>query len=169
MAWWIRVITLLLCLVALNQPIRASEHEAFEDQVLISADQVIYDESLGVVTASGNVEIAQDGRVLLADTVTYNLRAKVVSASGNITLLDPSGDVLFADYVELTDDLREGFIRDIRVLMEDRTRLAAASGQRRGGNRTEFSKAIFSPRDWRHLNRAGYTRLGERIADSLEP
>jgi LPS-assembly protein len=145
MAWWTRLTLFLLCLAALAQPIRASEHEAFEDQVLISADQVIYDETLGVVTASGNVEIAQGGRVLLADTVSYNFRAKVVSASGNITLLDPTGDVLFADYVELTDDLREGFIRDIRVLMEDRTRLAAASGQRSGGNRTEFSKAVFSP------------------------
>jgi LPS-assembly protein len=145
MVWGSRVAFALLCLLALAQPILASEHEGFEEQVLISADQMIYDESLGVMTASGNVEIAQGGRVLLADAVTYNLRAKVVSASGNITLLEPSGDVLFADYVELTDDLREGFIRDIRVLMEDRTRLAAASGQRSGGNRTEFSKAVFSP------------------------
>ena len=145
MVWGARVAFALLCLLALAQPIQASEHEGLEEQVLISADQVIYDESLGVMTASGNVEIAQGGRVLLADAVTYNLRAKVVSASGNITLLEPSGDVLFADYVELTDDLREGFIRDIRVLMEDRTRLAAASGQRSGGNRTEFNKAIFSP------------------------
>src|SRR3546814_9333044 len=41
--------------------------------------------------------------------------------------------------------LKEGFIRDIRVLLADNTRIAAASGTRTGGNRTEFSKGVFSP------------------------
>lgn len=112
---------------------------------LISADQVTYDENLGVVTASGNVEISQGDRVLLADSVSYNLRTDVVSASGNVSLLEPTGEVIFADFVELTDDLREGFVRDIRILLTDRSRLAAASGLRTGGNRTVFRKAVFSP------------------------
>jgi len=112
---------------------------------LISADQVSYDESLEVVTASGNVEISQGGRVLLADSISYNLRNDVVIASGNITLLEPTGEVIFAQYVELTDDLREGFVRDIRVMMTDRSRMAAASATRSGGNRSTLRKAVFSP------------------------
>ncbi|HEY5598928.1 MAG TPA: LPS assembly protein LptD [Kiloniellales bacterium] len=114
---------------------------------LISADSVTYDENLGVVTATGNVEIAQDGRVLLADGVSYNLRTDVVSASGNISLLEPTGEVIFADFVELTDNLREGFVRDIRVLLTDRSRLAAASGLRTGGRKTVFRKGVYSPCD----------------------
>ena len=114
---------------------------------LISADEVTYDENLAVVSASGNVEVSQNGRVLLADTVTYNQRTEVVTASGNVTLMEPTGDILFADFVELTDNLREGFIRDIRVLMSDRSRLAALSGVRSGGRKTVFRKAVFSPCD----------------------
>ena len=113
--------------------------------VLLSADQVTYDENLEIVTASGNVEIAQEERVLLADSISYNLRSEVVTASGNITLLEPTGEVLFAQYVELTDDLKEGVIKDFRVLLTDRSRLAAASGVRVGGNKSALRKAVYSP------------------------
>jgi len=112
---------------------------------LITADEIVNDEELGIVTARGNVEISQGERVLIADVVNYNTRTNTVTASGNVTLIEPSGDVVFADYVELQDDLKEGFIRDIRVLLSDRSRLAAASGQRSGGNLTSFNKAVFSP------------------------
>src|SRR3546814_12528184 len=50
-----------------------------------------------------------------------------------------------AECVELTVILKEGFSRDIRVRLADNTRIAAASGTRTGGNRTEFSKGVFSP------------------------
>jgi len=112
---------------------------------LITADEIVNDEELGVVTARGNVEISQGERVLIADVVNYNTRTNTVTASGNVTLIEPSGDVVFADYVELKDDLKDGFIQDIRVLLSDRSRLAAASGQRSGGNKTSFNKAVFSP------------------------
>jgi len=134
----------LTLLAAFQTPLTAAE-PALEMPALISADQVTYDESLGVVTASGGVEIAQEGRVLLADSVSYNLRSNVVTASGNVSLLEPGGEVVFADFVELTDNLREGFVRDIRMLLTDRSRLAAVSGLRSGGNKTVFRKGIFSP------------------------
>ena len=112
---------------------------------LISADQISYDENLGVVTASGNVEISQDGRVLTADSVSYNLRSAVVTASGHVSLVEANGDVVFADFVELSENLRDGFIRDIRILLADRSRLAAASGTRFGGRKTLFRKGVYSP------------------------
>ncbi len=120
--------------------------EALENTpALITADELRYDEENGLVIAAGNVEISQSGRVLLADRVTYNSITDVVTAEGNITLIEPSGDTVFADFVELTGDLKEGFVRDIRVLLADDTRIAAASGTRTGGNRTQFSKGVFSP------------------------
>lgn len=120
--------------------------EALENTpALITADELRYDEQNGLVIASGNVEISQGGRVLLADEVTYNSIADIVTAEGNISLIEPSGDTIFAEYVELTGDLKEGFVRDVRVLMADDARVAAASGTRTGGNRTEFRKGVFSP------------------------
>ncbi len=119
--------------------------ELRELPILFSADEVVYDEALGIVTARGDVEINQGGRTLLADTVSYNRRTGVVTASGNVRLLELDGTTYFAEFVELSDDLREGFIRDVGVLMADKTRIAAASGTRRDGRITVFRKAIFSP------------------------
>jgi LPS-assembly protein len=116
-----------------------------EPPSLISADNIVHDDALSTVTASGNVEISHEGRTLRADTVSYNTNTDIVSASGNVSVTDRSGDVLFADFVELTGDLREGFIRDIRVLMSDRSRLAAASARRGSDGITLLRRGVFSP------------------------
>ena len=58
--------------LALAMSARGQESVSTERPVLLSADRISYDEELGIVIASGNVEIAQEARVLMADTVTYN-------------------------------------------------------------------------------------------------
>jgi LPS-assembly protein len=114
--------------------------------VLFNADEVVYDDTFGLVTASGNVELAQGERIVLADRVTYNERTQVVTASGNVRLLEPSGDVVFAEYAELTDDLGQGFVDRIRVLMTDNARVAAAQGERTDDGRfLRLNRAVYSP------------------------
>lgn len=136
----------LACLLALTVAgLAAAQELPSRAPVLLSADQITYDETIGVVVATGNVEVAQGGRVLLADTVSYNERAGTVTASGNVSLLEPTGEVMFANYVELTDDMKDGVITNIRLLLSDRSRAAAAVGRRVGGTRTELDKAVFSP------------------------
>ena len=116
-----------------------------QENVLIAADQVTYDEQLGVVVARGNVEIAQAGRVLMADTVTYNQRDDLMTATGDITLLEPTGEVAFADYIQLSDQMKEGVLHDLKLLLTDKSRMAAASARRTGGKRTEMDRAVYSP------------------------
>ena len=118
---------------------------AKDEQALLTADEITYDNELGVVAARGNVEVTQGERTLLADTVTYNERSGSVIASGSVSLIEANGEVLFADYMELTDAMREGVIRDIRILLVDNSRFAANGARRTGGNRTEMSKGVFSP------------------------
>lgn len=124
---------------------RAQDTDQFKAPSVFRADELTYDRGLDLVTARGNVEIAQGDRVLLADTVTYSQRADTVTASGNVTLLEPTGDVVFADYVELRDQLKDGVVTGIRVLLADRSRFAANAAVRTGGNRTTMSKAVYSP------------------------
>ena len=113
--------------------------------VLFKADQLRNEQKIGLVVATGNVEFTQNGRTLLADSVTYNRRTDTVTASGNISLLEPTGEVIFADHIELTGQMRDGVIKNMRVRMTDDSRIAAAGGRRIGGTRTEFSKAVYSP------------------------
>ena len=114
---------------------------------LITADEVSYNEKLASFNARGKVEIFQGQRILVADSVSYNTNTDVVTASGNVALLEPTGEVLFSDYAEVTGDLREAFVRDVGLLMSDRSRLAAVSAVRTEGNRIELTKAVYSPCD----------------------
>ena len=113
--------------------------------VLLTADQVDYDRENSIVRATGNVEIAQGARILKADTVSYNQKTGVVMASGHVSLTEPTGEVIFAEKVELTKEMREGVIDNIRMLFPDESRFAANGAVRTGGNRTEMRKATFSP------------------------
>src|SRR5260370_41301670 len=62
-------------------------------------------------------------------------------------MLEPTGEVLFADFIELTNRFNDGFLQDIRALLSDRSRLAANTGRRTGGNRLELRRGIYSPCD----------------------
>jgi LPS-assembly protein len=115
--------------------------------VLFSANEVQYDEELGLVVAKGDVEISQEDQILLADTITYNQRTDTITASGHVSFLQPSGDVIFADFVELHDNMREGFVRDLRMLLADRSRLAGNTARRVAGTRIEVRRGVYSPCD----------------------
>ena len=123
------------------------KHAAAQDssQFLIIADEANYDREKGVVVASGNVEIIYGDRTLIADRLSYDQRTDTVIASGNVIMLEPSGEIFFSDYVELSDEMKNGVIEKIGVLLTDDTRIAATGGRRIGGYRTEMVKAVFSP------------------------
>lgn len=147
---------LLACAASVSVPVALAQSTASQpavaqsfDQnglpVLLRAEEVSHDQELGVIVARGDVEIAHGDRILLADTLSYNQNAKTVTASGNIRILEPTGEVIFADYVELSEDMRDGTIENLRILLADNARIAAAGGRRSNGNVTEMAKAVYSP------------------------
>ncbi len=113
--------------------------------VTLTADQVSNDAELDIVIATGNVELTQGARILRADAITYNRRTRLVTASGNIVLLEPSGDVVFASYAELDDQLRDGFVQGVGIRLTDQSRIAATVAERRDGTITEGRRAVFTP------------------------
>lgn len=115
-----------------------------DQPVTFRADTLKHDSELGIVTATGNVEAWQDDRVLQADMVTYNERTGVVTASGNVVLMEPTGEVAFADYVELRDEFRNGVLTGLRLLFKDDSRFAAVSGYRADGNRTVMQRGVYT-------------------------
>lgn len=113
--------------------------------VQIIAEEVIYNPNTKTVTASGKVEISQGERILMADKISYFEESRIVAATGNVSLLEPTGEVLFADYIELDDQLREGFVQTIRLLFADDSRAAAVRAIRSDGNTTILERAVYSP------------------------
>ena len=143
----------LVCLLAVSAPdARAQQTDTgpgIEDllagDLLMTADELIYDEESDTVIASGNVEVSQGERVLRAASIRYRQRDGVVIATGEVALREPGGEVLFADSVELTGDLRSGVIHRLSVLLADDARIVAGGARRFDGNRTVMRRAVFSP------------------------
>jgi lipopolysaccharide assembly outer membrane protein LptD (OstA) len=111
------------------------------------ADEVQYDDQLALTVAKGHVEISQGTQILLADVVTYNQHTDTVTASGHVSLMMPDGTVLFSNYMELRNGMNDAFADNVRMLMADRSRLAANAARRTNGNRLELRRAVYSPCD----------------------
>ncbi|MEH6525260.1 MAG: LPS assembly protein LptD [Sneathiella sp.] len=116
----------------------------FAKESLFSAKEITYDKEGQKVEATGDVEVVQGDRVLKADKIIYNIPADTIKAKGNVVLLEPTGDVVFADEMELQNELKTGAIRDIRILFSDQSRLAAHEAIKIDENRTVMTKAVFS-------------------------
>ncbi len=141
----IALVLWILGFLVLANSVSARDPLSTELPVLLQADEINYDQELGTVVARGKVEISQGGRTLFADTLSYNQKTETVSASGNIVLHEPSGEVIFAEFVELTDQLKNGVINRIRILLLDDSRFAANNAVRRDGNTTTMERAVYSP------------------------
>lgn len=111
---------------------------------LFSAKNITYDKQEQKVQATGNVEVVQGERVLKADKIIYDISKDTILAVGNVVLLEPTGDVLFAEEMELQNELKTGAIRDIRILFSDQSRLAAHEAIKIDDNKTVMTKAVFS-------------------------
>lgn len=115
-----------------------------EGTILFSADRLVYDETNQLVQAVGKVEVSDGQRILLADTITYDKANQKVKAKGNISLLEPTGDVIFADDIVLDDKLEKGFIEHVKMLMPDESRLAGRAATLNGPEKTLIN-GVFSP------------------------
>ena len=139
-----KFLSLMLLSLLLGMPTLAPAGE--EDEVLLfSAEEVSFNQNTREVIATGHVEMSHGGYTLLADQVTYNERTGTVHAFGNVKITDPDGNALYVDEAELDDELREGFLVNLRFVFPDGSRLAARDGERISGNKTVLNYAVFTP------------------------
>jgi LPS-assembly protein len=123
----------------------ASRAQASRDQpVSFTSDTVEYDRENSLVIAQGHVEAWQGDHVLRADKVTFDRNTGVAAAKGNVVLLEPDGQVLFADYAELTQDMKNGVLRDMRAILAQNGRMAANGARRTEGEINELSRVVYS-------------------------
>lgn len=128
------------------QPTAPAQDETEDTTINLIADEVGHDEELGIFVARGHVEILREGKIVKADVVTYNERTKRITAAGNVVLIEPDGDIQFATYADVTDDVKEGILYDFRMLLKDNARLAANRAYRVDQNRKEIlRKGVYTP------------------------
>ncbi len=115
--------------------------------ILLQADQVTYNREENTVEASGHVEATYGDDVLLADKLIYYQKEDRVVADGHISITQKNGNTLFADHIELSDQMREGVISAFSALLDKNTRIASSSARRRDGAKHELTRVVYSACD----------------------
>ncbi len=115
--------------------------------VAFTADDFNYDRTSGIVTATGHVEAWQNDHVLRADKVTFDRNTNVAAASGNVVLVEPDGQVLFSDYAELTQGMREAVLKGMRTVLAQNGKLVANGARRTDGQVNEMTRAVYTACD----------------------
>lgn len=113
-------------------------------QMLLEADELIYDDVNNSVSAVGNVQIAYDGYTLVAERITYDRNSGRVIAFGGVEIVEPSGNRIFAEEIDITDDFQDGFVSALRVETPENTRFAAESAERRDGEIAVFNNGVYT-------------------------
>ena len=112
--------------------------------MILEADQLVYDFDHEMVIAIGNVQIYYAGYALDADRVSYDQKSGRLIATGGVRVLEPSGDLITTEKLDITDDFRDGFVGSLNLITTDRTRFTAQTAERRDGNLTIFRKGVYT-------------------------
>ena len=113
-------------------------------QMLLEADTLTYDNDTGVVTAAGNVRIDYNGIRLVAQRVSFYRESKRLVAYGNVQMVDRDGNKSFADEIDVTDNLRTGFVNALRIETTDKTYFASESAEQQNEDVTRFNNGVYT-------------------------
>jgi LPS-assembly protein len=128
----------------------------------LEADQVSDDDYHHIVSAHGEVEARYNDRVLRADDVVYDQTSGIVTAKGNVTIVNPDGSAEHSESAVLDREMSEGVAMAFSTRMTQVMRanggatgtavsggpvnvtIAAASAVHASPTVTEMNEAIFT-------------------------
>lgn len=136
----------LLAGVSAGYPNPLSQKNDYRDSAVnFAAKSVSHDDANQTVTAIGDVELVQGSRILRADRIVYYLAEDKVTAIGGVSLLDDDGSVYFAEFVELRNKMKDGFVQGLLTLLADGSRFTAVEAKRENdGTLTTMTEATYT-------------------------
>lgn len=128
----------------LAAPALAVDKPSPTEEIQFEADLVTYDTERKIIEATGRVVARQTGRTLFADTLIYDETENRIIARGNVKLLEPGGEIIEADSMELTGDLKEGVGESVRMIFADGSTVKGRTGERRDGTINQLDDATYT-------------------------
>jgi LPS-assembly protein len=147
---WPVVFLFLFCSPAWAAPAHpgvATKPVSGNEPVTFLADRVTYDKINGIVTASGHVQAWQNDHYLAADSVTFDRNTDVAAGHGHVVIIEPTGEIIFGDYAEVSQGMKNGIITGMRAYLAQNGKLAANGARRTEGKLNEMSRAVYSACD----------------------
>ena len=115
----------------------------------LTAGNIAYDISGSRITATAEpgkqVHITSDNGQVWADTVHYNLAASTVTANGNVRLQHADGTTLHVQSLNLTGDLQQGALEQLRLSIPSLGEIAQAGAANVSGSTYTLTDVTYSP------------------------
>lgn len=113
-------------------------------KLMLAANELVYNKDTQKVTAVGGVQINYAGYQMVARRVEYDQKTGRLMAYDNIELIEPGGNRIYADKLDVTNDFAKGFVDSLRIETPDNTRMAAATGERVNSDEMILHKGIYT-------------------------
>lgn len=113
-------------------------------KLVLAANELVYNRDNETVVARGAVQINYGGYKLVAREVEYDQKTGRLKARGNIELIEPTGNRLYGEEMDLSDDFANGFVNALRVETTDLTKMAATSGERVNDEEMILNHAVYT-------------------------
>ena len=113
-------------------------------KMLLSANELVYNKDTDRVIVRGAVQINYGGYQMVAQQVEYSQKTGRIIATGEIELIEPGGNKIYADRMDVTDNFGDGFVESMRIETTDLTKLAAVNGERVNGEEIILNHAVYT-------------------------
>ena len=137
----IAVFSLIILVIGLGSPARAQN----SSDIAFEADTITVQQENGVMIATGNVKVIQQGDELVADQITYNQLTGEARATGSVILTTKDGTKHISDEMVLDENFTHAVATPLVSTLSDGSRFSAKTGDHRQQKRTVFDRSVFSP------------------------
>lgn len=115
-----------------------------KDGFYLEADTIIRDDEHHTVTAKGSVEARYNGKVLRADELHDDQTTGVITAHGDVQLLNPDGSSEFARDMTLDKDFSAGLALAFSTRQQPNVKMVADEAIRLNKDAMALNKAVFT-------------------------
>ena len=139
-----------LCFALISVAIIAPAHAQSAAPVQFEADRVETNQDEGILTATGNVILIQDGAELRADKVEYDRKAERAIATGHVIYKTPDGATHMSDYLDLSDNFKYVLAEPMISEMADGSRFTSSRTEGAIDEKIEMTSTSFTPCECEH-------------------
>ncbi|MBY7649224.1 MAG: LPS-assembly protein LptD [Candidatus Liberibacter europaeus] len=112
--------------------------------IKIYAKKIVHNSEANTTTATENVKINYNKYYMSADKITFNHNTNRIIASGNIKLIDSNKHIIYAQNLDITNNFKNGIIKEIKIDIPNKTYLSAKSATLTDGRNTTIDQGTYT-------------------------
>ena len=113
------------------------------NELLIYADEIYYDKDNNLI-GKGKAKVLYENQIINSDLIIFNKETKKIMIPKEFKYKDNNNNLFYGAEGSFNTDFTNGFIRDVKILLNDGSRIVGYKFQREN-NIDIISKGVYSP------------------------